>query len=108
MLSWLQRQDCLNRSNALYDFYDRVMNDFFERLYREYKHKKGLVDEEKISDFQEVLPPTQRVKDYLSKTHTVTLFNSCVKMKEGSSRLDEIIREDELGARPQLKIEHQD
>ena len=29
-------------------------------------------------------------------------------MKEGSSRLDEIIREDELGARPQLKIEHQD
>ena len=60
MLSWLQRQDCLNRSNALYDFYDRVMNDFFERLYREYKHKKGLVDEEKISDFQEVrpLPPS--------------------------------------------------
>ena len=35
-------------------------------------------------------------------------MNSCIKMKEGSSRLDEIIKEGDLGQQSQLKIEHKD
>ena len=44
----------MHKANALMCFYETVMEDFFEKLYREYRHKKGLVDEEKITDFQTV------------------------------------------------------
>jgi len=43
--NWFLRHECTQRSEQLKDFYQSVMDDFFDKLFREYKHKKSNIDE---------------------------------------------------------------
>jgi hypothetical protein len=53
-------------------------------------------------------PPMQQVRAYLKKPNL--LFQKCIDMKEGSSRLEEAIKNEIINERyiPELKIEHED
>lgn len=53
-------------------------------------------------------PSIQHIRTYLKKPSL--LFQKCIDMKEGSSRLEEVIKNEIINERymPELKIEHED
>jgi hypothetical protein len=58
MNNWFGKSECVSNIDKVKDFYNRVLADFLEKIYKENRFKmSGGLDEQKIDQLGEVMHP---------------------------------------------------
>lgn len=62
MHTWFSKAECIANTEKLKEFYNRVLFDFLDKIYKENKYKtSGGLDENKIAEFGDVTIPLPRI-----------------------------------------------